>query len=39
MQMQDRNADMAWVKDSLKAIETVLLYPGSTLKDGEPVLF
>ncbi len=33
----DRNADSAWVKDGLKAGETVVLYPGSAMKDGQPV--
>lgn len=33
----DRNADSAWVKDGLKAGETVILYPGSVMKDGQPV--
>lgn len=37
VQIHDRNADMAWVKDGLKAGETVLLYPGSTVADGQPV--
>lgn len=33
----DRNAQSAWVKDGLKAGETVILYPGSGMKDGQPV--
>lgn len=33
----DRNADSAWVKDGLKAGESVILYPGSGMKDGQPV--
>lgn len=33
----DRNADSAWVKDGLKAGETVILYPGSGMKDGQQV--
>lgn len=33
----DRNADRAWVKDGLKAGETVILYPGSGMRDGLPV--
>lgn len=33
----DRNADSAWVKDGLKAGETVILYPGSGMRDGLPV--
>jgi len=37
VQIHDRNADTAWVKDGVKAGETVLLYPGSTIADGQPV--
>jgi HlyD family secretion protein len=33
----DRNANSAWVKEGLKAGETVVLYPGSGMKDGQPV--
>jgi HlyD family secretion protein len=33
----DRNADMAWIKDGLREGETVLLYPGSIVTDGQPV--
>lgn len=33
----DRNADSAWVKGGLKAGETVILYPGSSMQDGQPV--
>lgn len=33
----DRNADSAWVKDGVKAGETVILYPGSGMQDGQPV--
>lgn len=33
----DRNADSAWVKDGLKVGETVILYPGSGMQDGQPV--
>ncbi|MGI9215906.1 MAG: efflux RND transporter periplasmic adaptor subunit [Hydrogenophaga sp.] len=33
----DRNADSAWVKDGLKAGESVVLYPGSGMRDGLPV--
>ncbi|WP_310565408.1 efflux RND transporter periplasmic adaptor subunit [Hydrogenophaga sp.] len=33
----DRNADSAWVQDGLKAGETVILYPGSGMTDGQPV--
>ena len=38
VQIHDRNADTAWVKDGVKAGETVLLYPGSTIADGQPVV-
>lgn len=37
VQIHDRNADTAWVQDGVKAGETVLLYPGSTVVDGQPV--
>ncbi|MBA4262100.1 MAG: efflux transporter periplasmic adaptor subunit, partial [Comamonadaceae bacterium] len=37
VQIHDRNADLAWVKEGVKAGETVLLYPGSMMKDGQPV--
>ena len=37
VQIHDRNADLAWVKDGLQAGETVLLYPGSSIADGQPV--
>jgi HlyD family secretion protein len=33
----DRNAESAWVKDGLKAGEAVILYPGSGMRDGQPV--
>ena len=33
----DRHANSAWVKDGLKAGEAVVLYPGSGMKDGQPV--
>lgn len=33
----DRNAESAWVKDGLKAGEAVILYPGSEMRDGQPV--
>ncbi len=33
----DRNAASAWVKDGLKAGETVILYPGSSMADGQAV--
>lgn len=31
------NADSAWVKDGVKAGETVVLYPGSGMRGGQPV--
>lgn len=37
VQIHDRNADLAWVQDGVKAGETVLLYPGSTVVDGQRV--
>jgi HlyD family secretion protein len=37
VQIHDRNADLAWVQDGVKAGETVLLYPGSTVVDGQPI--
>ncbi len=37
VQIHDRNADLAWVQSGVKAGETVLLYPGSTVVDGQPV--
>lgn len=33
----DRNADSAWVKDGLKTGDSVILYPGSSMQDGQPV--
>ena len=35
--VRDRNANQAWIQDGLKAGETVLLYPGSMVEDGQPV--
>jgi len=35
--VQDRHADSAWIQDGLSAGEVVLLYPGSTMTDGQPV--
>lgn len=35
--LKDRHAEHAWVQDGLKAGETVILYPGSTMTDGQPV--
>lgn len=37
VQLNDRNADVAWLKDGLRAGETVVLYPGSMVSDGQPV--
>jgi HlyD family secretion protein len=34
---KDRHADSAWVQEGLKAGEKVILYPGSTMVDGQPV--
>ena len=34
---KDRHADSAWVRDGLKAGEVVVLYPGSGMRDGQPV--
>lgn len=33
----DRNTEVAWVKDGLREGETVLLYPGTIITDGQPV--
>jgi HlyD family secretion protein len=35
--VKDRNADQAWIQDGLRAGETVLLYPGSMIEDGQSV--
>lgn len=35
--VKDRNADQAWIQDGLSAGETVLLYPGSMIEDGQAV--
>ncbi|PKO60832.1 MAG: efflux transporter periplasmic adaptor subunit [Betaproteobacteria bacterium HGW-Betaproteobacteria-18] len=37
VQINDRNADVAWLKEGLREGETVLLYPGSMVTDGQPV--
>lgn len=37
VQVRDRNADVAWIDRGLTAGDTVLLYPGSTMSDGQPV--
>jgi HlyD family secretion protein len=35
--VQDRNASTAWIGDGLREGETVVLYPGSTMADGQRV--
>ncbi len=35
--LQARNTDSAWIAEGLKAGETVVLYPGSTVTDGQAV--
>ncbi len=35
--LKDRHADSAWVQDGLKAGEKVILYPGTTIADGQTV--
>jgi HlyD family secretion protein len=37
VQLQDRNADVAWLKDGLREKEAVVLYPGSMVTDGVAV--
>lgn len=37
VQIHDRNADLAWVKDGLSVGETVVLFPGSRIVDGQPL--
>lgn len=37
VQLQDRNADVAWLKDGLREGEAVVLYPGSMVTDGQAV--
>ncbi len=37
VQLSDRNSDLAWVKEGLRDGETVLLYPGSMIADGQAV--
>jgi HlyD family secretion protein len=37
VQLQDRNADVAWVKDGLREGERVVLYPGSMVTEGQAV--
>lgn len=38
VQIHDRNAETAWVKAGLKPGQTVVLYPGSTVTDGQSVV-
>lgn len=35
--VRDRNADVAWVTDGVQAGETVILYPGQPIGDGQRV--
>ena len=35
VQLNDRNSDVAWLKEGLRDGETVLLYPGSMIADGQ----
>ena len=35
--LKDRNADQAWIDGGLKAGESVVLYPGSMVADGQAV--
>jgi len=37
VQLNDRNADVAWLKEGLRDGDSVLLYPGSMIADGQPV--
>ena len=37
VQLQDRNADVAWLKEGLREGEAVVLYPGSMVADGQAV--
>ena len=37
VQVEDRNADVAWIAYGLQEGETVLLYPGTTIGDGQRV--
>lgn len=37
VQIHDRNADAAWLKDGLRAGDAVVLYPGASMADGQPV--
>jgi HlyD family secretion protein len=37
VQLNDRNSDVAWIKEGLREGEIVLLYPGSMVADGQAV--
>ena len=37
VRFKDRHADSAWVQDGIQAGDTVVLYPGNTLTDGQRV--
>ncbi len=37
VELRDRNADSAWVGGGVREGETVLLYPGSTMREGQRV--
>ncbi len=37
VKLRDRNPEDAWVADGVQAGENVLLYPGSTVRDGQAV--
>lgn len=37
VQLQDRNADVAWLREGLREGDTVVLYPGSVVMDGQSV--
>ena len=37
VQLNDRNSEVAWLKEGLRDGETVLLYPGSMISDGQAV--
>ncbi|HEY9094159.1 MAG TPA: HlyD family efflux transporter periplasmic adaptor subunit, partial [Hydrogenophaga sp.] len=37
VKLKDRNADAAWIQEGLKAGESVVLYPGTMVADGQAV--
>jgi HlyD family secretion protein len=37
VQLQDRNTDVAWLKDGLREGDVVVLYPGSMVAEGQAV--